>query len=827
MKKFFSIFIALLAVICCVCIFTSCGNNQTSTANKGTHYNGDCQHKGFTRYTLPNGEYRDVPDENFGDHRYESTPISDATCSAVGEVEYTCSVCGDTYISEIPMIPHEYDEELVRDATCTQKGEIKYTCSVCDDTYKSEIPMIDHDYEEEVSRTATCTQKGEITYTCSVCGDNYTEDTDKIDHSPAASYVSENSSTHVLLCKYGCGTVLESEDHTIDNGKVITEATCEAAGVKKYQCTECDYSYTDDIAIQSHSYESEVTEEPSCSSLGIMTYTCSVCSDSYTEDIPKNNHVAEDKISNDGETHWQYCVFGCGEKLNEHSHSLSSTFVSAICIEHSYNLYECDDCEYSYKEIDEDSPLISHRYEAYTCVYCGSDLLLAHLDEFENHGNSNSDAIIIDSEQIFCSLIDYITVNQITTGKHFILAYVDDLNTSNYKNYIDPTNYVTSTNWGYSVSYYSSGEKVTSVCLSFKNEPEEHDISKIATISPNSGEYENIVYDQVDCFQFYTETNMRSDSFDDFPYYNRRYEMSVTTSEQLFYAFAHGYKPIPVADSAAELILDIAKEVSKNIINDEMSDIEKIRAIYMWLVQDVQYDYGVLQASNVNWRYCSSYYLEGVFLYNIAVCDGISKAFCVLAGIEDIKCIRETSHNHAWNKVWIDIDGDGQKEWYCSDATWGNQAVNFSGADGTANPMEILSLDDFLFTDEQKIALGQVGYNYKNADCDAVTAVNPYAYIYYSEECDETCDYVIASREELIALFVFLREASSDKEGYVSVDIFIPLEYCLDDNKIQDEIYSARYYSLFYSSLSRITSKTTKIYGDDEGYTVQLFITID
>ena len=71
----------------------------------------------------------------------------DATCTA----PKTCSICGAV---EGAALGHSYVETVV-DATCTATGTKTYACSVCGDSYSEEIPMIPHNYVDGI---------------CSACG---------------------------------------------------------------------------------------------------------------------------------------------------------------------------------------------------------------------------------------------------------------------------------------------------------------------------------------------------------------------------------------------------------------------------------------------------------------------------------------------------------------------------------------------------------------------------------------------------------------------------------------------------------------------------------
>lgn len=101
------------------------------------------------------------------------------------------------------------------------------------------------------------------------------------------------------------------------------------------------------------------------------------------------------------------------------------------------------------------------------------------------------------------------------------------------------------------------------------------------------------------------------------------------------------------------------------------------------------------------------YYLEGIFLDKFykkdmhAVCDGKSKAFVLMCGIEGITAVRisgEASSDgknfggHAWNKVLLDLNGTGDKEWYFVDTTWG---------DVGDDSKEFLSHAYFLLSDDE------------------------------------------------------------------------------------------------------------------------------
>lgn len=195
-------------------------------------------------------------------------------------------------------------------------------------------------------------------------------------------------------------------------------------------------------------------------------------------------------------------------------------------------------------------------------------------------------------------------------------------------------------------------------------------------------------------------------------------KMSVSTSNMLYKAVAWGYKPVFMGSQADHLqqIYDNAKDALSYIVSDEMSEYEKVHAIYDYIIYNVRYDHDCANAEdkyvsgnlslNEKMKYYG-YYLEGIFLDKFykkdmhAVCDGKSKAFVLMCGIEGITAVRisgEASSDgknfggHAWNKVLLDLNGTGDKEWYFVDTTWG---------DVGDDSKEFLSHAYFLLSDDE------------------------------------------------------------------------------------------------------------------------------
>ncbi len=272
--------------------------------------------------------------------------------------------------------------------------------------------------------------------------------------------------------------------------------------------------------------------------------------------------------------------------------------------------------------------------------------------------------------------------------------------------------------------------------------------------------------------------------------------MLVKNSNQLMRAVMWGYKPIfedNAAGDALESLYFKARSVLLKYIGKDMSELDKVKVIYDWLVNDVVYDYGTagfVVEDEDDYRTSVGlygYYLEGVFNFVSidsksgwdarAVCDGKSKAFALLCGMEGIKAIRvigyvngDPDQGHAWNKVLVDVDGDGIREWFVVDCTWGDNTLPIPGDGGT---QETLTYAYFLVTDEAIEA---------NHASSMAQPVANYAYDPYADTeivlniAGDKVSLLIESKDQAIALknysmvhdWVWFQVKTED-ESYLSV----------------------------------------------------------
>jgi uncharacterized protein YgiM (DUF1202 family) len=177
-------------------------------------------------------------------HSYNAE-VTDPTCTSGGYTTYTCSVCGDSYITnQIDAIGHDWNA-----ATCTSPK----TCKVCGAIDGS---VLEHDYSAKTT-APTCTDDGYTTYTCSLCGDHYVGDKIlAIGHSYKA---------------------------------VVIAPTCKDKGYTKNSCELCGHSYNSNETNQlSHSWgDWSVIKKPSFTETGLDAKVCKLCGEQETRTTEK------------------------------------------------------------------------------------------------------------------------------------------------------------------------------------------------------------------------------------------------------------------------------------------------------------------------------------------------------------------------------------------------------------------------------------------------------------------------------------------------------------------------------------------------------------
>ena len=288
--------------------------------------------------------------------------------------------------------------------------------------------------------------------------------------------------------------------------------------------------------------------------------------------------------------------------------------------------------------------------------------------------------------------------------------------------------------------------------------------------------------------------NSRGEEFNSFYIDKVKKTFECDSSEQLYYVLEHGYRPI-IKNDKLNSLYDKIKDTLRLIIDDNMNDYEKVTAIYDWLVNEVDYDTEVynLVAMDVSTSQYHCFYLEGVFDYHLAVCDGIAKAFAVMCNIEGIPAIKVSGVaknggiRHAWNKVLIN------NAWYIVDCTSGGTIVN-----GTN---EVLT-HKFLLIDEDTYAPYYIEEVNSLKDFKAIGKYNYYEYKEVYDDDGTPLPLICNDENDLYKVIKYLYKYGSST---TTIDCYLNFDY---GDSISDEVQRA---------LNKIFSTKNISYFNDRG----------
>lgn len=275
----------------------------------------------------------------------------------------------------------------------------------------------------------------------------------------------------------------------------------------------------------------------------------------------------------------------------------------------------------------------------------------------------------------------------------------------------------------------------------------------------------------------------RADDYNDFVTEKSLIEMSVSNTNELYICAEGGAKPVFTEfNYKAKESYEKAKEILRNIISDDMTDFEKALAIYDYINYISVYD-SFYEIENYN---DTRYWLNGPLLYGVGVCDGFAKLYsllCNMEGLQTVKISGFTLNNsglqkvsqgvsvdeleekdiegHAWNKINLDVDGDGTKEWFNVDLTW-DCGIHYAEGGKT---YELSTHQYFLLSDAE--------FDNHYAYYDENEAVTEFNFYENYKIDDYGNDIYITSLNELIVYLKYLN-ASYDIANGLDIIINIP-----------------------------------------------------
>ncbi len=195
-------------------------------------------------------------------HQYDGGNVTKTpTCLELGEITYTCTLCGVGNIENLPATHSDgstYTQTVTKEATCTEEGSRQLECSACGYIKYETIPCHHEDSEYLIYRKGSkFINSHDIV--CSVCE----ESVDSELHSFQVHYTNTCTEAGELLgvC-YHCDLTekwadVEAKGHYMEESDYIA-STCTEPGSSIMKCVNCGYS--EEIAVETvaHSYEKGV-----------------------------------------------------------------------------------------------------------------------------------------------------------------------------------------------------------------------------------------------------------------------------------------------------------------------------------------------------------------------------------------------------------------------------------------------------------------------------------------------------------------------------------------------------------------------------------------
>lgn len=156
------------------------------------------------------------------------------------------------------------------------------------------------------------------------------------------------------------------------------------------------------------------------------------------------------------------------------------------------------------------------------------------------------------------------------------------------------------------------------------------------------------------------------------------------------------------SDSDIELINSRMDQIIGSIINDSMSDYDKILVFHDYIVNNTSYDSSVSIENQLD-TVTSSNSAVGVLFNGKAICSGYSDAMAIFLSKMGFNNYKISSDLHIWNLVYVD------DEWKHVDATWDDPV--------TSNGENIL-LHDFFLIDTNTLLSRENDYSMDNHQFD-------------------------------------------------------------------------------------------------------------
>ncbi|MCH1982713.1 leucine-rich repeat protein [Ruminococcus sp. OA3] len=253
------------------------------------------------------------------DHNYTCT-TTEPTCTEDGTEVYTCTICGDCYVIDIPASGHTEIIDEGIPATCTADGKTDGKhCSVCGATIEEQvsIPATGHIEVIDDAIASTCTESGLTEGThCSICNEVI-----KIQETvPALGHTEEKDEAVKATCSIAgltegshcsvCGEVIKTQEivpateHTIVIEKAVSPTCTKTGKTEGSHCSVCNTVIKEqkEIPVASHTYKFDKLTKATLTANGKIIRKCTACGKSATQILsyPKTITLSATKYTYNG-----------------------------------------------------------------------------------------------------------------------------------------------------------------------------------------------------------------------------------------------------------------------------------------------------------------------------------------------------------------------------------------------------------------------------------------------------------------------------------------------------------------------------------------------
>ena len=365
-------------------ICTVCGVSETRPVNAIGHVFGDwttitiadCETAGVeTRICVVCGEAEEHILDALG-HDEIPHDAQAPTCTESGWDAYvTCSRCDYTSYVEKAALGHD---EIVHDAqepTCTESGWFAYvTCTRCDYNTCETMAALGHDEIPHDAQAPTCTESGWDAYvTCTRCDYSTYEEEAALDHDFAEDW-SYTAEYHYHACTHAnCTEKVDVAEHIYDT---VSGETCDICGAVRVM--SCDHPTTETVpGHPATCTETGLTDGTQCTVCGVMVALQETIDALGHDEI---EHEAQQptctEIGWDAYVTCTRCDYTTYAETPASGHIYTTTEVPSTETENGYILYECQNCDYSYKE---DLLAIGSNGLSYTLNSDGTAYFVSHI----------------------------------------------------------------------------------------------------------------------------------------------------------------------------------------------------------------------------------------------------------------------------------------------------------------------------------------------------------------------------------------------------------------------------------------------------------------